>query len=331
MKSNLLQFAATAALFATLSQLWTGVTAVAVREHAIQERAIAHLKPLDDAEDVSHRLSFGPKDKRAIKHVKPLKDAEEVSHHLTFDKRTEEIEERAIKHEHALDDAEEVSNRIHFASLEKRKGGGGGGKGGGGSSRGGGGGRSSGGGSGVSSSNKGSSYGYRTYGGRYGGGSTLAYRAGGRSPLGLVPFLLPLAAVALIFPGLWLYNVYSYRYNTLYSYYNETLGSTISVPVYCLCMQYSACSCDDDGDISYLSELIALNQPNTTVFSNVEDDWSLLINGTVANGTGPITADYEEDDVCSDEQCEIINTASALNVLGYFWVVGVACYMAYAM
>jgi len=254
--------------------------------------------------------------KRAIKHVQPLEDAEEVSHRITFDpkdKRSEYAEPRAIKHVQPLDDAEEVANRLHFAPLGKRKGGGGGGRGGGGKSSGGGGGRSGG------SSSRGYSHGYRTYGGRYGGGSTTPYRTGLISPLGLVPFLIPLAAIALIFPGIWLYDVYSYHYNTAYQYFNETLNTNLSIPVQCLCMKFSDCSCDDDGDTSYLSEIVALNQPNTTVFADINGNWTLLINGTVANGTGPADAG------------DSISAASVLNIFGYIWMVGVACFLAYTM
>lgn len=61
-------------------------------------------------------------------------------------------------------------------------------------------------------------------GGRYyGGGATVPYTAGHRSPLGLAPFLLlPVAALA-IFPGLWLYGVYSYPYTHPYTFVNQTI------------------------------------------------------------------------------------------------------------
>ncbi|KAF3939884.1 hypothetical protein ABW19_dt0209488 [Dactylella cylindrospora] len=281
-----------AATLLALSQFPVSAYAVAIQENTVQERAIAHIAPLEDPEEVAKRIHFGPREKRAVKHI------------------------------HA-DDAEQVAERIHFNPLEKRKGGGGGGKGGGG----GGGGKSSGGsssgsssgGKSSSSSSRSSSYGYKTYGGRYGGGSATPYRAGGVSPLGLVPFLLPLAALALIWPGIWLWGVYSYHYNTLYNYYNQTLNANQSVPVQCFCVQYNECACDDNGDISYLSEIIALNQANTSTFATVDGVWTLLINGTVANGTGEADAG------------DTIGAASSLNVLGYTWMVVVACFLAYMM
>ncbi|KAK6344987.1 hypothetical protein TWF718_006932 [Orbilia javanica] len=265
-------------------------------------RAIAHLQPLENAEDVANRIHF--KERRAIKHVEPLENAEDVAQRLTFDKR---------------DQNEGVSRVIEaFHHLEKRKGGGGGGKGGGGGSSGG---KSSSGGSKSSSSgskSSGNNKGYKTYGGRYGGGASTGYKAGGKSPLGLAPFLLPLAAIALIFPGLWLYAVYSYHYNTLYQYYNDSLNAIQSVPVQCLCMQYSDCACDDNGNTTFIDELVALNQSNTTNFAVVDGVWTLLINGTVENGTGPAAG-------------ETINAGSNLNALGYLWMVAFTFYMVYTM
>ncbi|KAK6496607.1 hypothetical protein TWF481_001601 [Arthrobotrys musiformis] len=312
-------------------------------------RAIAHLQPLENAEDVANRIHF--KERRAIKHAKPLEDAEGVAQRLTFDKRS--VLESAIKHTAPLANAEDVSERLTFDKrdegvsrpiegfkpLEKRKGGGGGGKGGGGSSGGkstssggkstssGGksktttGGKSTSGGSKSSSSgskSSGNKKGYKTYGGRYGGGASTGYKAGAKSPLGLAPFLLPLAAIALIFPGLWLYAVYSYHYNTLYQYYNNSLNAIQSVPVQCLCMQYSDCACDDNGNTTFIDELVALNQSNTTVFAVVDGVWTLLINGTVENGTGPAAG-------------ETINAGSSLNALGYLWMVAFTFYMVYTM
>ncbi|KAK6340418.1 hypothetical protein TWF730_002176 [Orbilia blumenaviensis] len=283
----------------------------------IADRAVAHPQPLANAEDVANRVHF----RRAIKHEKPLENAEDVAQRLSFDKRS--VFERAIKHTEPLPDAEDVSHRLTFDKrdvskpieafkhLEKRKGGGGGG------------GKSSSGGSKSSSSGSGSKSsgnkkGYKTYGGRYSGGSSTGYKSGAKSPLGITPFLLPLAAIALIFPGLWLYAVYSYHYNTLYQYYNNSLNALQSVPVQCLCMQYSDCACDDNGNTTFIDELVALNQSNTTRFAVVDGVWTLLINGTVENGTGPAAGDE-------------INAASSLNVLGYLWMVAFTIYMVYTM
>jgi len=184
-------------------------------------------------------------------------------------------------------------------ALEKRKGGGG--KSGGG----GGGGKSSGGGSNSKpSSNTGgktvSGSGVRpAYGGGryYGGGATVPYTAGQRSPLGIAPFLiLPIAALA-IFPGLWLYGVYQYPYTHPYTFVNQTItnatfpnGINQTLPIDCLCEQYSVCGCDDNSDSTYLQDLIgngsyaALNKTLVTV-STVNGTRTIIINGTLPNGT----------------------------------------------
>ena len=61
-------------------------------------------------------------------------------------------------------------------------------------------------------------------GGRYyGGGATVPYTAGQRSPLGLAPLLIPPIAALAIFPGLWLYGVYQYPYTHPYMFVNETV------------------------------------------------------------------------------------------------------------
>lgn len=135
-------------------------------------------------------------------------------------------------------------------------------------------------------------------GGRYyGGGATAPYAAGSRSPLGLAPFLiLPVAALA-IFPGLWLYGVYSYPYSHPYTFVNQTLtnatnpnGVNQTLPINCLCQQYSECGCDDNTDSTYLHDLVgngsyaALNQSLVRV-SDVNGTRSIVLNGTLPNGT----------------------------------------------
>ena len=135
-------------------------------------------------------------------------------------------------------------------------------------------------------------------GGRYyGGGATVPYTAGQRSPLGLVPLLiLPIAALA-IFPGLWLYGVYQYPYTHPYTFVNETItnatfpnGINQTLLVDCLCQQYSVCGCDDNSDSAYLHDLIgngsyaALNKTLVTI-STVNGKRTIAINGTLPNGT----------------------------------------------
>ncbi|KAI9677215.1 MAG: hypothetical protein M1829_002789 [Trizodia sp. TS-e1964] len=143
-------------------------------------------------------------------------------------------------------------------------------------------------------------------GGRYyGGGAVQPYTAGLRSPLGLTPFLLPFAALS-IFPGLWLYSAYAYPYHNNYSFRNRTRtnstnpdGVNQTLPVLCLCQQYSECGCDEDtSNTTFLDSVVGngsyagLPQSVATV-SDVNGTTTLVLNGTLANGT---TAPGGQDD-----------------------------------
>ncbi|CAO2657932.1 Nn.00g071920.m01.CDS01 [Neocucurbitaria sp. VM-36] len=196
-------------------------------------------------------------------------------------------------------------------TLEKRKGGGG--RGGGGGSSGGGrsGGSSSGGSSRTSSSSfsggstRSGSGPSRAFGnGRYyGGGAAVPYSAGSRTPKGLLagaliaPFL-----ILAVFPGIWLYNVYPYHYNNPYRFYNQSAinntnsnskratGANETLPVLCLCQEFSVCGCDENDDQQYLDDLVgngsyaSLNKTLVTV-SDVNGTKTLVLNGTLPNGT----------------------------------------------
>lgn len=185
------------------------------------------------------------------------------------------------------------SNLVDSGSeLYKRKGGGGGRSGGGGSS----GGRTSGssssstgnrGSSGTTSAGTGTP---RNFGGgsRYGGGATQPYRAGGTPSgwRGPAPVLLGVGALAL-FPGLWLYGAYSYRYpnDERQTYYNETSGQNETRHVECLCAKDAECGCDNTGDQAYLNEVA-----NDKALSSVRNG-TLYINGTLdEDTTAPGTA-----------------------------------------
>ncbi|OSS52805.1 hypothetical protein B5807_01884 [Epicoccum nigrum] len=196
-------------------------------------------------------------------------------------------------------------------SLERRKGGGGRGGGSSGGSGGSGGGRSSGssGNSGSSSrtstnsaaggSTRSGSGAPRTYGGGYyGGGAGVPYTAGKKTPKGLIaaPLLLG-ASLLLIMPGLWLYSVYPYHFSNPYRFHNQSdvnqtnpNGTNQSLPVTCLCQEYSPCGCDENSDQKYLNDLVgngsypALNKSLVTV-SDINGTRTLVINGTLPNGT----------------------------------------------
>ena len=111
-------------------------------------------------------------------------------------------------------------------------------------------------------------------------------------------------------PGLWLYSVYPYHYNNPYRFYNQsavnntdnndndrrslwtrqTQGRNETLPVMCLCQEYSVCGCDENDDQQYLDDLVgngsyaALNKTLITV-SDVNGTKTLVLNGTLPNGT----------------------------------------------
>lgn len=203
----------------------------------------------------------------------------------------------------------ERDNEEAYTYLEKRRGGGGGGggggRGGGSSSGSSGSSRSSGssGGSGGSSRSPGSSGSSGSSGGRgstssrsssspsfgggryYAGGASAPFSAGSRSPRGIAPYLLGGAALG-IFPGLLLYGAYAYPYTTRYGYRNSTSNRNESLPVTCVCAQYSACGCDDNDNSTFISSLLP-NGQNTSqaVIANINGTRMVVINGTLPNGT----------------------------------------------
>ncbi|DAA79828.1 TPA_exp: Conserved glycine-rich protein [Trichophyton benhamiae CBS 112371] len=202
-----------------------------------------------------------------------------------------------------------VEGPKHAVDLEKRKGGGGGGRGGGGGGRSGGG-RSGGSGSGSGGRPRpGGGGAYpprpanaggtsplgsgtpRSFGGFYGGGARVPFKAGGRSPLGRSPSFLPLAALAF-FPGLWLFGVYAYYHSEPYIWYNRTSMRDQMLPVTCLCQQYSVCGCEDNNNNTYIDTLLDKSDPNNITsaspivrVADANGTTSIFINGTLENGT----------------------------------------------
>ncbi|MCJ1409046.1 hypothetical protein MMC19_003123 [Ptychographa xylographoides] len=175
--------------------------------------------------------------------------------------------------------------------LERRRGGGGGGKGGGSGGKGGGDSGGSGGSSGGRGSSSSSSIAPSYGGGRYyGGGSSRAFSAGSRSPLGIAPFFIGGAALGF-FPGLWLYGAYAYPYTHPYYYHNSSAAQgqqNQSLPVECLCQEYTACGCDDNGNSTYVQSLVGNGEDYDTSLvrvAEVNGTKTLVINGTLPNGT----------------------------------------------
>ncbi|OAG07769.1 uncharacterized protein CC84DRAFT_1088243 [Paraphaeosphaeria sporulosa] len=179
-------------------------------------------------------------------------------------------------------------------TLEKRKGGGGKGGGGGSSSS-----RASpasnAGGATVAGSGPSRSFGG---GGYYGGGASTPYKSGSKTPKGLVAgaVLAPVLLIGLL-PGLWLYSVYPYYFHNPYRFINESAhnatnpnGTNSSLPVTCLCEEYSVCGCDENDNDLYLKDLVgngsydALNKTLVNV-ADVNGTRTLILNGTLPNGT----------------------------------------------
>jgi len=167
-------------------------------------------------------------------------------------------------------------------------------------------------------------------GGRYyGGGSASAYRSGGRSPAGLLPFALAGGALAF-FPGLFLYGAYAYNYNHDYSYHNRTNTSqpanqNETLPVVCLCDMYSACGCDDNNNSTYLDSVVgngSMADANNTLvhIAMVNGTKKLVLNGTLPNGT--------DNSTTTDNSTSAPPTSTGLSIrqnimeVSGFWLVG---------
>ena len=111
-----------------------------------------------------------------------------------------------------------------------------------------------------------------------------------------------MAGAALgIFPGLWLYGAYEYNYDHDYSYHNRTntsepQGQNETIPVTCLCQMYNACGCDNNSNTTYLDSLVgngsAADENSTLIHIGlVNGTKTLIINGTLPNGTNDTTSD----------------------------------------
>lgn len=107
---------------------------------------------------------------------------------------------------------------------------------------------------------------------------------------------LGIGAAALIFPGLWLYSVYNYPYTNQYRFHNGTRNRTttkrqeqdVMLPVTCLCQQYNACGCDDNGNTTYLDSIVGdgTNLNSSLVhIGPVNGTQTVVLNGTLPNGT----------------------------------------------
>lgn len=155
----------------------------------------------------------------------------------------------------------------------------------------------------------------RTYGSGsyYAGGASVPYTAGARSPLGITPFLLPVAALAF-FPGLWLYGAYAYPFGHPYYFHNSTTGANESLPVTCLCQKYSVCGCDENNNSTYLNSVFGNNPTNSSMVqvATVNGTKGIFVNGTLTNGT-----------TAADPSLSIAPVITAMSWSGYWVTVAV--------
>ncbi len=140
------------------------------------------------------------------------------------------------------------------------------------------------------------------YGAYYGGGARVPYTAGGRSPSrGGLPLFLPVAAFAF-FPGIWLYaSLYAYPFSMPY-YYRNANNQNQTIEVTCLCQENSVCGCDDNGNTTYVQQVIGdgTDQPKNSSLVVVlpplaNGTQRAYINGTLENGTTVADPNAEDD------------------------------------
>lgn len=117
-----------------------------------------------------------------------------------------------------------------------------------------------------------------------------------------------------------MYGAYVYPYTQSYHFINRTdtannaNGTNQTLPVTCLCAQYSACGCDEDDDLSYLDTFIgngSVASLNSTLvnIANVNNTKTIVLNGTLPNGT-------------NTESSSAVRSRQRAVEAGGFWVVG---------
>ena len=138
---------------------------------------------------------------------------------------------------------------------------------------------------------KGSGTPYAFGGSSYEGGAQVPFKAGSRSPGGLKPSLLGLAAVSSLLPGVWLLAVYQYFASDRHTFHRNNARNE-TLPVLCVCSEHSECGCDTSSNETYYNAVYdtARRTPSdadsfTATIANVNGTRTLVINGTLANGT----------------------------------------------
>lgn len=108
----------------------------------------------------------------------------------------------------------------------------------------------------------------------------------------MLPTVLALSFASLLLAGAWMHgSVYAYHFDRDIEYLNKTSNRNESLPVMCLCQEYSVCGCDENHNQTYVDALVAnatnvtTNGPVRSKIAEVNGTSILVINGTLDNGT----------------------------------------------
>jgi hypothetical protein len=119
--------------------------------------------------------------------------------------------------------------------------------------------------------------------GLYRGGSTVPYRAGGISPLGLAPFfILPFVFWMPFYWGP--YGAYYYHLNQTAPALPNNTAHNATDPILCVCENYQPCGCDDNDNGTY-------TLPSDAKYAIINGTEYAVVNGTLENGTDDGTTD----------------------------------------
>ncbi|KAF2858258.1 hypothetical protein K470DRAFT_194264, partial [Piedraia hortae CBS 480.64] len=123
---------------------------------------------------------------------------------------------------------------------------------------------------------------YGSSGRFYAGGSSSPYKAGNRSPVGLVPVFIEGAALGTL-GGAWLHGAYAYSYPRMWDYLNNTSDRLEMRPAKCLCAKDAVCGCDYFANSGYMNQVA--NNKTLSRVANFNDTDTLFINGTLTAST----------------------------------------------
>lgn len=146
----------------------------------------------------------------------------------------------------------------------------------------------------------------RSYGGGsyYAGGAATPYAAGSRSVGGIAPYVISGGALGFLTASAWHspYGYYGYPYGSPYYYHtpinnaqqnnsnnsnNNNNNNNYTMNVICYCERYSECGCDNNGNSTFLTQLIGDPPRNSSVVTIIQNgtNETAYVNGTLANGT----------------------------------------------